>query len=59
MKPKDFYTMSYELKRMLSRMTDPQHRNDVKKLMIDAEKIAAAANKKRFTGKSPMDDSEF
>lgn len=58
MKPKDFYAMSYELKRSLSRILDPHHRGEVKRLMIEAEKAKMAASKKRFTGKAPVDVSE-
>ena len=35
------YKMSYQNKRLLSRILDPQYRGEVKRLMIQAEIIAA------------------
>lgn len=58
MKPKDFYAMSYEVKRSLSRIQDPHRRGEVKRLMIIAEKAELAANKKRFSGKALTDINE-
>lgn len=51
------FKLSKDAKRILATFTDPQHRSQYKKLMIDAE-YSYTANRHRRSVDKPKNDSE-